>query len=74
MATKPPTVKDTLEKDAKKLSGIYHNLFRQQKELLEKLKELGGDLKVLAVPAKQDLLADLEEIRRRVKELDIHGI
>lgn len=74
MATKPRTVKDTLEQDAKKLSKIYHHLFTQQKELLEKLKELGGDLKVLAVPPKQDLLADLEEIKRRVKELDIHGI
>lgn len=61
MATKRRTVKDTLDEAGKDLAKIQTRLKEQQAAVLKLLD-------------KERLLANLEEIKEKVKNMDIHGI
>ena len=61
MAKKRRTVKDTLDEAGKDLATIQARLKKQQTAVLKLLD-------------KEKLVANLEEIIEKVKNMDIHGI
>lgn len=68
MATKQPIVPKTLKEALKELDEIKKDLGNQRDDIYERLKKLG------AVMDKKKFDSALDEIKERVKNMDIHGI
>jgi len=69
MATKQPIVPKTLKEALKELDQIKKDLGNQRDDIYERLKKLGA-----VITDKKKFDSALDEIKERVKNMDIHGL